>query len=151
MPEEKFEELTRVYTIPLARRVLISPRQKRAKKAVSVIKMFAAKNMKSRDVKISPELNLLLWSRGIRSPPRHVTVKMERGEDGLVTVSPFKEEVQEEQAPVKEEVSAEEAVQEEKVSAKEEESAEESGVEEVSSKGKEVSAEGSEKAEPVTV
>ncbi len=91
MSEEKVEQLTRVYTVPLDR-VMISPRHKRAKRAVTVIREFAAKHMKSEFIQISPELNLLLWDKGIRKPPRRVTVKMERDEEGVVTVSPSTEE-----------------------------------------------------------
>lgn len=96
MSEEKVEALTRVYTIPLDR-VMISPRHKRAKRAVAVIKEFAAKHMKSRYVQLSPELNLILWDKGIRNPPKRVTVKMERDEDGVVTVSPSTEETNQEE------------------------------------------------------
>jgi large subunit ribosomal protein L31e len=96
MSEEKVEELTQVYTIPLDR-VMISPRHKRAKRAVAIIKEFATKHMKSPQVLITPELNLILWSRGIRNPPKRVTVKMERDEDGVITISPSTEEVEQEE------------------------------------------------------
>jgi large subunit ribosomal protein L31e len=91
VPEEKRETLTRIYTIPLDI-VMASPRHKRAKRAISAIKEFAVKNMKSEEIKIEPELNLTLWNRGIRNPPKRVTVKMERDEDGVVTISPAAEE-----------------------------------------------------------
>ena len=91
MSEEKVEELIRTYTIPLGR-MMISPRHKRANKAVTLIKEFAAKHMKSSEIHISPDLNLILWKKGIRNPPRRVTVKMERDETGLVVVSPATEE-----------------------------------------------------------
>ncbi len=91
MSEEKVKELTRTYTIPLSR-MMISPRHKRAKRAVTLIKEFGTKHMKSVDIHITPELNLILWKRGIRNPPRKVTVKMVRDENGLVIISPFSEE-----------------------------------------------------------
>ena len=91
MSEDKVEEITRIYTIPLGR-VMISPRHKRAKRAVTLIKEFAYKHMKSSETNISPELNLMLWEKGIRNPPKRITVKMERDENGLVTISPSKEE-----------------------------------------------------------
>tara|TARA_B100001971_G_scaffold139059_1_gene128486 strand:+ start:301 stop:594 length:294 start_codon:yes stop_codon:yes gene_type:complete len=91
MSEEKVEELIRTYTIPLGR-MMISPRHKRANRAVTLIKEFAAKHMKSGEIHISPDLNLILWKKGIRNPPRRVTVKMERDETGLVIVSPSTEE-----------------------------------------------------------
>jgi large subunit ribosomal protein L31e len=95
MSEEKMESLSRNYTIPLDR-VMISPRHKRAKRAVNVIREFAVKHMKSREVLISPELNLKVWERGIRNPPKKVKVKMERDEDGVVMVSPLLETDEEE-------------------------------------------------------
>lgn len=91
MSEEKVKELTRTYTIPLSR-MMISPRHKRAKRAVSLIREFGTKHMKSAEIHISPELNLILWKRGIRNPPRRVTVTMVRDENGLVIISPFIEE-----------------------------------------------------------
>lgn len=92
MSEEKVEELTRIYTIPLSR-MMISPRHKRAKRAVTLIREFATKHMKSGELHISPELNLILWAKGIRNPPRRVTVKMVRDETGLVTISPSEKEI----------------------------------------------------------
>ena len=91
MSEEKVEKLIRTYTIPLSR-MMISPRHKRAKRAVTLIKEFAAKHMKSSEIHISPDLNLILWEKGIRNPPKRVIVKMERDETGLVIVSPATEE-----------------------------------------------------------
>lgn len=97
MSEEKGEVVTRVYTIPLDK-VMISPRHRRTKRAVTIIREFTAKHMKSSEVKISPELNLMLWTKGIRRPPKRVTVKMEKDEDGVVTVSPStKEEKQQDE------------------------------------------------------
>lgn len=84
------ETLTRKYTIPLDR-VMISPRHKRAKRAVNIIREFAIKHMKSREVLISPDLNLIIWKKGIRNPPKRVKVTMERDEDGVVMVSPIQE------------------------------------------------------------
>jgi hypothetical protein len=48
--------------------------------------------MKSSEVKIDSELNERLWNRGITKPPRRITVKMEKDEDGVVTISIPKEE-----------------------------------------------------------
>lgn len=88
MPEakEKTEPVSRIYTVPLAR-AWISPRHHRAVRAINMIKEFARKHMKSEEIKIDEELNHLIWERGIRFPPRRVAVKMEKDEDGVVTVS----------------------------------------------------------------
>jgi hypothetical protein len=47
--------------------------------------------MKSSEIKIDTELNEALWKRGITKPPRRITVKMEKDEDGVVTISLPKE------------------------------------------------------------
>jgi len=99
MVDKKFEKTTRVYTIPLDRFVLLSPRQMRSKRAVSVIKEFVTKHMKSSGVIITSELNELIWKKGIRSPPRHITVKLDMDDSGIVTVSTFKEEKKTELEP----------------------------------------------------
>ena len=79
-------ELDRTYTVPLSR-AWIAPRYRRTRRAVNVLKEFAEKHMKSSEIKIDSELNEKLWSRGITRPPRRITVKMTKDEDGLVTIS----------------------------------------------------------------
>lgn len=83
---EKKESLERIYTIPLGRAIL-APRQKRAKRTINIIREFAMKHMKSSEIKLSSELNEKIWEKGIRNPPRRITVKMIKDEEGLVTVS----------------------------------------------------------------
>jgi len=93
-------ELERICTIPLSR-AWIAPRHQRTKRAVHMLKEYAKKHMKSSEIKIDTSLNEELWNRGITSPPRRITVKMTKDEDGVVTISMPKEtkEVQ----PIKEE------------------------------------------------
>lgn len=86
MSEEKNEPITRIYTIPLYTAMKV-PRHRRAKRAVADIKKFATKHMKSEEIKIETDLNEQIWNRGIRHPPRRITVKMDRDEDGLITIS----------------------------------------------------------------
>src|SRR5579872_4399888 len=52
-----------------------------------MLREFAEKHMKSSEIKIDTELNEELWKRGITKPPRRITVKMEKDEDGVVTIS----------------------------------------------------------------
>jgi len=93
MSEQKMEELTRTYTIPLGV-VYEAPPYRRAKKAVIVIREFATRHMKAKQVSIDVEVNEKIWARGIRHPPRRITVDMERDEDGVVKVKlPPKPEV----------------------------------------------------------
>ena len=49
-----------------------------APKAVKAVVLFAQKAMGVNDVRISPSLNQALWSRGIKSPPKRVRVRLER-------------------------------------------------------------------------
>lgn len=79
-------ELERIYTINL-RKLVITPRWRRAVRAVNLIKEFAQKHMKASKVKIEESVNLLIWRRGIESPPRKITLKMVKDKDGVVTVS----------------------------------------------------------------
>lgn len=64
-------------------------RQSRAKKAVSVLKSHFEEN-----VKVSPELNEQIWSKGIENPPSKVTVSLENGT--LYPAEEFESETQEE-------------------------------------------------------
>jgi len=43
-------------------------------------------------VKISEEVNELIWERSIQKPPRRIKVLMEKDEDGVVVISLPKEE-----------------------------------------------------------
>lgn len=81
------EELERTYKVPLGK-VLITPRYRRAPKAVRMLRQFAMKHMHSDEVKLDPRLNELMWKRGIRTPPRKISVKMVKDKDGVVTVTP---------------------------------------------------------------
>jgi len=83
---ESEAEATYIYTIPLSQ-AWAAPRHRRAKRAINIIREFAERHMKTSNVKISSELNELIWQRGIQKPPRRVNVKMEKDKDGLVTIS----------------------------------------------------------------
>lgn len=85
------QKIERVYTVPLTR-AWITARHKRTKRAVKVLREFAERHMKSSEIKIDTDLNEKLWYRGITKPPRRITVKMEKDEDGVVTISLPKEE-----------------------------------------------------------
>jgi large subunit ribosomal protein L31e len=91
--EEGVEE--RVYTINLGK-VTLAPDNRRAKRAVNMIREFAIRHMKSKEVKIDEELNEVIWSRGIRSPPRKIRVIISKDVSGVVTVKPYTQKEQEE-------------------------------------------------------
>ncbi|KAK1922919.1 putative 60S ribosomal protein L31 [Papiliotrema laurentii] len=70
--------VTREYTIHLHKRVHDLGFKKKAPKAIKSVIEFAQKSMGVNDVRISPGLNQAVWSRGIKSPPRRIRVRLER-------------------------------------------------------------------------
>ena len=92
--EEIVEE--KVYTIPLSR-AWISPRQKRAPRAIRLVKSFIQRHMKVREealeegeegerVVISNEVNEKIWGRGIQKPPRKIRVRAAKDKEGTITI-----------------------------------------------------------------
>jgi large subunit ribosomal protein L31e len=94
--EEIVEE--KVYTIPLGK-TWILPSNKRASRAVRMIRAFVTKNMKLEQRKgeeteeeepkklvISNEVNEKVWRRGMQKPPRNIRVRAAKDKDGNVTV-----------------------------------------------------------------
>ena len=84
------ENLTRVYTINLGK-AWITPEHKRTDRVVNMIREFAEKHMKSKEIKLDQDLNRQLWSRGKTNPPRKIRVKMVKEEGGVVTVSLYED------------------------------------------------------------
>jgi len=89
--EEEEEEIVeeRIYTVPLGR-VWVSPRKKHSPRAIRMIRSFVVKHMKTDigSVKITNEVNEIVWSRGIEKPPRKVRVRVTKNAEGIVTVHP---------------------------------------------------------------
>lgn len=52
--------------------------KKKAPRAVSEIKKWVTKLMRTTDVRIDPKLNQFLWSQGIRNLPKRVRVRISR-------------------------------------------------------------------------
>ena len=107
------ELLERIYTINLGK-VLLSPTNQRAKRAINMIREFASKHMKSENIKIEEEISHLVWARVIRSPPRKIRVKMTKDDDGNIIVSTYQEEKKVEEKPKKEEKKVESSKSEKK-------------------------------------
>ncbi len=63
----------KVFTIPL-RHVFEGSRLKRAKRAVTAVRTFLKKHMKSEEIAIGKSINEAIWARGIQKPPRRVRV-----------------------------------------------------------------------------
>jgi large subunit ribosomal protein L31e len=70
--------VTREYTINLHRRLFKIAFKKKAPRALKEVKHFAAKAMKTRDVRVDVRLNKFLWSKGIRNVPMRVRVRLTR-------------------------------------------------------------------------
>lgn len=98
--EEKGEEEIveeKVYTIPLSR-AWISSHQKRAPRAIRLVKNFIQRHMKVKEetleeegeererVVISNEVNEKIWSRGIQKPPRKIRVRAAKDKEGTITI-----------------------------------------------------------------
>jgi len=94
--EQVVEE--RYYTIPL-QKALIRPPNKRTPRAMQLLKAFVIRHMKMNmrvsdeeeaeelpKLIISPEVNELIWGRGIEKPPRKIKVRVTKDSDGNVTV-----------------------------------------------------------------
>ncbi|MFB5631203.1 MAG: 50S ribosomal protein L31e [Nitrosopumilaceae archaeon] len=95
------QELERVYTINLGK-VLLTPNNQRAKRAINMIKEFARHHMKTEEIKIEETLGHLIWKRGIKHPPRKIRVSMKKTDEGFVLVSPYEEEIAEVTKPKQE-------------------------------------------------
>ena len=88
------QELERVYTINLGK-VLLSPNNQRAKRAINMVKEYARHHMKTEEIKIEEAVNHQIWKRGIKHPPRKIRVRMIKTDEGFVLVSPYEKEVEE--------------------------------------------------------
>lgn len=86
-PTEK--TLERTYNVPLRKEYMKAPRWNRTKKAVTALRQFLAKHMKSENVLLSKELNEEMWKHGIKNPPHHVKVKATKDDKGVVKAELF--------------------------------------------------------------
>ena len=85
------QEAERVYTINLGK-VLLSPDNQRAKRAINMIKEFTRRHMKTEEVKLEEDVSHLVWSRGIRRPPRKIRVRMTKTDEGYILISKYEGE-----------------------------------------------------------
>lgn len=87
--EEPKTVLERTYIVPLRSSFLKKPKYKRSKKAVSALREFVQKHMKSDNVKIGKHINQFIWKHGIKNPPHHVKVTCSKDSEGVVNVELF--------------------------------------------------------------
>lgn len=85
--EEKL--LERVYNVPLRKEFMKVPRWRKSKKAVTALKQFLQRHMKSEDVKLSKNVNEYVWKHGIKNPPHHVKVTVTKDKEGEVKAELF--------------------------------------------------------------
>jgi large subunit ribosomal protein L31e len=89
--EEEIEVVEeKTYTIPLRHVWVVTPRGKRAPRAVRDVRNFVSRHMKAEEVSISNEVNSAIWSRSINKPPRKITVRAVKDKEGKVIVYPAK-------------------------------------------------------------
>ncbi len=89
--EEEIEVVEeKTYTISLRHVWVVTPRGKRAPRAVRDVRDFVARHMKAEEVAISNEVNAAIWARSINKPPRKITVRAVKDKEGKVIVYPAK-------------------------------------------------------------
>jgi large subunit ribosomal protein L31e len=89
--EEEIEIVEeKVYTIPLRHVWVVTPRGKRAPRAVRDVRDFVSRHMKAEEVSISNDVNSAIWRRSINKPPRKITVRAVKDKEGKVIVYPAK-------------------------------------------------------------
>lgn len=73
----------RTYNVPLRKGFIKVPLHKRSNRAMTELRNFLTRHMKSETIRIGPMLNQKVWQSGMKNPPHHVkvvTVKMDSGE-----------------------------------------------------------------------
>ncbi len=87
VPEEEEEIVEeRIYTVPLRKAYWTGSRLRRAKRAVRILREFVERHMKPEEMRIQPEVNERIWSRGIQKPPRRIRIRATKNADNLVRV-----------------------------------------------------------------
>tara|TARA_B100000315_G_C14296040_1_gene459586 strand:+ start:53 stop:598 length:546 start_codon:yes stop_codon:yes gene_type:complete len=78
--------LERVYNVPLRKEFQKVASWRKTEKAVSALRKFISKHMKSDNVILGNYVNQKLWQNGIKNPPHHVKVNAQKDEKGRVSV-----------------------------------------------------------------
>uniref|UniRef100_A0A7S2FCF4 60S ribosomal protein L31 n=1 Tax=Pycnococcus provasolii TaxID=41880 RepID=A0A7S2FCF4_9CHLO len=74
----KKEVVSREYTVNLGKMLHGCTFKKKAPRAIKAIKQFAAKMMKTNDVRVDVKLNKDVWRRGIRNVPKKFRIRIDR-------------------------------------------------------------------------
>src|SRR3989338_8553343 len=91
--------MERTITVPLRRDYIKVPRYRRGKRAISFLKSFLVRHMKSDNIFLGRHANMKIWERGIKNPPSSIRVHAKKYESGKVFVD--LEGAPEEKAPEK--------------------------------------------------
>ena len=89
MAKKETTIIERTYNVPLRKEFRKVPRWRKSKKAVTALREFLIKHMKSENVKLGKELNEEIWKHGIKNPPHHVKVTVTKNNDGEVKAELF--------------------------------------------------------------
>ena len=89
MAKKEIKVIERTYNIPLRKEFQKVPRYKKSKKAVTALRQFLSKHMKSDNIKIGKEINEKIWNHGIKNPPHHVKVTVTKDDKGEVKAELF--------------------------------------------------------------
>jgi large subunit ribosomal protein L31e len=76
---------TRTYNVPLRKEYMKAPKYKRSKRAITAVRSFLTRHMKSDTILISKDLNEHIWKDGIKNPPHHVKVIAIRDKEGRIS------------------------------------------------------------------
>lgn len=87
MPADVVFVEERLYVVPF-RRLVFVPVKRRAKKAITMLREFAIRHMKSEYVLIHPRVNEQIWARGISHPPRKLRVRLAKDTEDVIHVLP---------------------------------------------------------------
>ena len=99
-----------IHTINLGK-VKLSQSQHRAVRAINMIREYVQKHKNASSVKIDQELAHQIWARGVRRPPRKVTVELIDDSGDILVVPYTHEEVIEEATPLKDTAAAPDAIE----------------------------------------
>jgi len=75
----------RIYNVPLRKDWIKVPRNKRARKSISTIRMFLKRHMKGEKIVISQGINHAIWYRGIERPPGKIKIRASKDSEGTVS------------------------------------------------------------------
>lgn len=86
-PEEEEEIIDeRIYTVPLRKAYWTGSRLNRANRSVRILREFVERHMKPEELLVQPEVNEMIWARGIQKPPRRLRIRATKNSDNLVRI-----------------------------------------------------------------